>query len=563
MSRAQIVRVLALVALAAVFVVRSDSRGDGPPIAKCATAGSSAKQSGECPLNLPDRRYGATAVQKALAESAEFNFTDTPLKDVAAFVADHYNINVLLDTKALADANVTPDTPVTEKLKGLSLRLALNQILAAKDLGYVEKDDNLLSITTADVAKTHMTTQIFDVRKFANPVSEFSADPKPWARIAEIVMSIVAPSTWDNNGGAGSLTIYDGNMIVSQTDEIQSQIADLLSQLEIARQPPSAWQNGGPPVTLFPAGAPETKVDQALDSRQDFDFTDTPLKDIVAALQTKLGISMQLDTKALADVDVTADTKLSIKLKQVHARVGLQQLLDAKDLTFIIDHEILLITTADVEKTKTVTYVYPVGDLVGNVDSDIPADKAYGALAETIAGAVAPSSWEANGGAGSIEAFPICKILIISQTEPLQHHIKDLLTTLRAARKSNPPPAPAPMNTPVVRIYPVPSATLKAVADEKTAEQLADMIRKLVEPKSWSEPDAYIGTVRGEIVVRQTPLVHYHIQSLLEALELAPPIKKNTASVQPGATPIGAAGMPQTDAKLRRRPPIGNVGPSN
>ena len=41
------------------------------------------------------------------------------------------------------------------------------------------------------------------------------------------------------------------------------------------------------------------------------------------------------------------------------------------------------------------------------------------------------------------------------------------------------------------------------------------MICKLVEPQSWSKPDAYIGLVPSTIVVRQTPDVHCQIERLL------------------------------------------------
>ena len=65
------------------------------------------------------------------------------------------------------------------------------------------------------------------------------------------------------------------------------------------------------------------------------------------------------------------------------------------------------------------------------------------------------------------------------------------------------------------------SIPLKAAvaADEKGSQQIVDTVRKLIEPKSWAEPDACIGLVPGAIVVRQTPSVHRRIQSLLNAIE--------------------------------------------
>ena len=78
-----------------MFVLRSDSRGDGPSGSAKAPAEPVAKQSSDAASKSSE-----TAVQRALDEPAEFDFINTPLKDVAAFVAERYKVNVLLDTIA-------------------------------------------------------------------------------------------------------------------------------------------------------------------------------------------------------------------------------------------------------------------------------------------------------------------------------------------------------------------------------------------------------------------------------------------------------------------------------
>ena len=51
--------------------------------------------------------------------------------------------------------------------------------------------------------------------------------------LIELITSTVAPSSWDSNGGAGSIAPFATNLtlVVSQTQEIHEQIADLLQQL--------------------------------------------------------------------------------------------------------------------------------------------------------------------------------------------------------------------------------------------------------------------------------------------------------------------------------------------
>lgn len=550
MSRAVIVRALAVAALGGILILRSSSRGDEPSKLAKATTESPAKKpaakiakSTEPQTTKPQTtgQPAQTAVDRALAETAEFNFADTSLKDLAEQIADRYKINVILDTKSLTDAGVTPDTTITEHVKGVTLRSALHLALQNKDLDFFGDDDNVLLITTGDVAKTRTVVRIYDVRKFVDPPVEFATGPESWSQLSQVVTSAVAPQTWDANGGSGTLEFADGNMIVEQTEEIHSQIDDLLTQLETAHALAASAKDTEIPADLSSTKPPDSPIEQALDSRQDFIFTDIPLGDVAQMLEKKLGVSVQLDTKALADAGVTRDTPLSLKLKQVRARVGLHNLLATKDLDFIIDHEVLLITTSDVSKSKTVTRLYPVKDLVGQADEE-SSGMTYEGLVSAVTGSVAPASWDINGGAGSAMAFPICKILVVSQTQRLHQDVKQLLTALRAAKRSN-PRAPAPSsNAPVVRIYSLASAIRStATSADKQGEQIVEMIRKLIEPKSWSDPNAYIGLAADSIVVRQTPQVHRHIQNLIDAFEAVPTSKSGTGA-QP-TVPVRGGGF--------------------
>jgi hypothetical protein len=117
-------------------------------------------------------------------------------------------------------------------------------------------------------------------------------------------------------------------------------------------------------VDLKEAGSAEAKIIKALDEPTEMDFVDTPLKDVVDSLKTRHGIEIQLDLKALSDAGVTPETTITRSLKGISLRSALRLMLAEKELAYIIDHEVLLITTAEVAKTKTVTKVYPVADLV-------------------------------------------------------------------------------------------------------------------------------------------------------------------------------------------------------
>ena len=51
--------------------------------------------------------------------------------------------------------------------------------------------------------------------------------------LIELVTTTIAPDTWDEVGGPGSVSGFEGNLslVISQTQEVHEQIADLLEQL--------------------------------------------------------------------------------------------------------------------------------------------------------------------------------------------------------------------------------------------------------------------------------------------------------------------------------------------
>ena len=65
--------------------------------------------------------------------------------------------------KALGDAGVESDTPITFRVKDVSLKSALNLMLRPLDLTYVYKDEVLL-ITTPEQVEQYLKVKVYDVR---------------------------------------------------------------------------------------------------------------------------------------------------------------------------------------------------------------------------------------------------------------------------------------------------------------------------------------------------------------------------------------------------------------
>lgn len=157
------------------------------------------------------------------------------------------------------------------------------------------------------------------------------------------------------------------------------------------------------------------------------DFTEQPLEDIVNFLQEEYDIPIHVDVPALEDSGLTPDEPMSCNVQNVSLRSALRLLLKQKGLTWVIENEVLTITTPEVAETSLVTCVYDVRDLVNN-------PKSFEALVDAIISCIATGTWAENGG-GEAEVRPIQPgLLVVSQMAVVHDEIAELLTAIRKMR---------------------------------------------------------------------------------------------------------------------------------
>jgi hypothetical protein len=189
-----------------------------------------------------------------------------------------------------------------------------------------------------------------------------------------------------------------------------------------------------PPKTEYlpVPSASETRILAALEEPTKLEFHETPLGTVASFLSDKHTIPVQLDSRALEDVGISNDTPLNCDAENIKLRSGLRLLLRDMDLTYLIQDEVLLITTKDKAEGPDgmITRTYPVGDLVG------PSGD-FDTLVDVITSAVWGTTWEEVGGPGVISEMPAAKSVVISQSREVHEEVLELLRALRAARKAN------------------------------------------------------------------------------------------------------------------------------
>ncbi len=120
--------------------------------------------------------------------------------------------------------------PVTVHLKNISLRSALRLLLGPLDFNYVIKDEVLL-ITTKEKCDAELRTRLYPVQDLLDRTVQENLNLNPASDLIAMITGSVAPTTWDEVGGPGSIKYLAVAkcLVIGQTEEIHEQICDLLA----------------------------------------------------------------------------------------------------------------------------------------------------------------------------------------------------------------------------------------------------------------------------------------------------------------------------------------------
>ena len=117
-------------------------------------------------------------------------------------------------------------------------------------------------------------------------------------------------------------------------------------------------------ISLAQSNEAETRILDELDKRTEVQYLDTQLGDVVNDLELRHKINIELDNAALTADGKGSETLINKQLKDLTLKSALRLILEEQALTYVIENEVLVITTKTAAETKTPTRVYPVADLV-------------------------------------------------------------------------------------------------------------------------------------------------------------------------------------------------------
>lgn len=209
---------------------------------------------------LADEEIPANVIG-GLQSPVSFDFRDTPLEDVLAFLRQGSGVNIVLDHRALGALD-DARAPVTLRVNGMRTSDALAWALNLVGLEH-KYSDGAIIVSTRDRVRGEPLTRDYDVvsllaipRDFPSRLSPYRPWQKASARaasetgrgyqerlggegeeLAAFIRRVVEPDTWRDEMGRGQNTVIyrNGRLIVTQTPDIHMQIQDLLDRLREAR----------------------------------------------------------------------------------------------------------------------------------------------------------------------------------------------------------------------------------------------------------------------------------------------------------------------------------------
>lgn len=353
----------------------------------------------------------ATLMPAKLTALATVDLSESSLGEVADWLREEQKLVVLLNSSTLADINILPSEPISDRLDDEPIYLLLNRLRSLGLAWYFE--DGIVHITSMEDAEVRLSTQSYNVGDLLD--AGYEQDD-----LAEVIESVVSPESWESVGGPGALTSLGDVMFIRQTDEIQRETQGLLTALRgHARQ------------TFVLEPTQHQSMRQKLQENVSVDFLDTPLVAAVEQLAEDTGVDLRLDMRSLRDNRIREREPVTLKLTDRTLATVLQAITMNFGLTWILRDGVLWITSPDEAELCQKIAVYDVRDLCRDRDES-------DALTDAVTSQAEPEAWEDIGGPGSL-IFAKPGTMVVRNEERVLMDVLALLESYRAALRASKP----------------------------------------------------------------------------------------------------------------------------
>ncbi len=375
--------------------------------AAAATAAEVAKEPVE-PAGIPPDALAAPGWSVVIPA---LSFHDKPLISFADFVADFAHVPVSLDVDAMLVAQISLGTTLDLDGRQVTMDEVLQAALEPVGLKHVITGQQVVITPQRDVNE--------DVRHAAYDVSDLAEGDEQTQALARLVVTLVAPDSWADRGGGGTLTVTDQAFDIDQTEAGHFHVARFLDRLRSAR---GLLARSGLPDDLrrlSPAFV-RARADLATPISANFS-TPTEVARIVRYLGTETHLSLIVDWPATAQANWLPTTESRLSAEDLPLSKVLDNWLDPLQLGYrVVDSRTLQITSAAELERHPEVEIYP---LKGDTDEHLAQ------IAEDLKVHLGPAQFSDAGGRGEIVFDPVSRALLVRLPQPQQRKVAEWLTT--------------------------------------------------------------------------------------------------------------------------------------
>jgi hypothetical protein len=247
---------------------------DDPSIVQAQAGGSDSKATKSKAKSEPSERIAISdsdARHRLHGNKISAEFVEVPVSVALAYISDKVGVQFYIDKHSLESANVSADTPTTLNLKSVPAEMVLDLILRQAKLGYRLRNGVILVASAEDVQSQ---TEVRVYRVPDGMAEELAAlipdtiDAQLWSGHSVITdprgrrragygatgmygggygsgssrygstggYGATAPGEGESvetvgGGGAGTIRVFRGTLVISQTPEVHQRIEKLLNDL--------------------------------------------------------------------------------------------------------------------------------------------------------------------------------------------------------------------------------------------------------------------------------------------------------------------------------------------
>jgi general secretion pathway protein D len=257
----------------------------------------------------------------------------------------------------------------------------------------------------------------------------------------------------------------------------------------------------------------EMEIQKSLSKAVEVKFSNRPLSEVMDTLGRMAGVNVYLDPQGMHAEGVTTDTPVTLNLTQpISLKSALNLLLSPLGLSYVVQNEVLRITSEQTRNANTYARVYYVADLVMPIPNFVPSYNLGlpGAIRESL-----------NSMGFGMTPRAMAGPLTLAKNEGQQPSMQTSTEVLAQINQMGTPNAAAqPPGARAPNMTAGPGGLGGGVVAD--FDSLIDLITTTISPQSWDDVGGP-GSIEGfqtnlSLVVSQTQDVHEQIADLLEQL---------------------------------------------